>query len=31
VRASEFPELSGSEDSLESVFLSLTGTEDRRA
>lgn len=31
VRASEFPELMHSEDSLESVFLSLTGTEDRRA
>jgi ABC-2 type transport system ATP-binding protein len=29
--ASEFPELARSEDSLESVFLSLTGTEDRRA
>ena len=29
--ASEFPELVRSEDSLESVFLSLTGTEDRRA
>jgi ABC-2 type transport system ATP-binding protein len=31
VRASEFPDLVNSEDSLESVFLSLTGTEDRRA
>ena len=29
--ASEFPELSRTEGSLESVFLSLTGTEDRRA
>jgi ABC-2 type transport system ATP-binding protein len=31
VVASEFPELSQPEHSLESVFLSLTGTEDRRA
>ncbi len=31
VVASEFPELSQPDHSLESVFLSLTGTEDRRA
>jgi ABC-2 type transport system ATP-binding protein len=31
LRASELPELVSTEGSLESVFLSLTGTEDRRA
>ncbi len=31
VRASELPDLASSEGSLESVFLSLTGTEDRGA
>ncbi len=31
LRASELPELASNEGSLESVFLSLTGTEDRRA
>jgi len=31
LRASELPELAKTESSLESVFLSLTGTEDRGA